>query len=28
LKRVVDELPFHARHLYDEGPQEVYVQQF
>jgi len=28
LKRVVDGLPFHARHLYDEGPQEVYVQQF
>ena len=28
LKRVVDELPFHARHLYDEGQPEVYVQQF
>jgi tripartite-type tricarboxylate transporter receptor subunit TctC len=28
LKRVVDELPFHARHLYDEGQREVYVQQF
>ena len=28
LKRVVDELPLHARHLYDEGQREVYVQQF
>jgi len=28
LKRVVDALPFHARHLYDEGQPEVYVQQF
>jgi len=28
LKRVVDELPFHARHLYNEGQPEVYVQQF
>jgi tripartite-type tricarboxylate transporter receptor subunit TctC len=28
LKRVVDELPFHARHLYDEGPPEAYLQQF
>jgi len=27
LKRVVDELLFHACHLYDEG-REVYVQQF
>jgi tripartite-type tricarboxylate transporter receptor subunit TctC len=28
LKRVVDELPLHARPLYDEGQREVYVQQF
>jgi len=28
LNRVVEELPFHARHLYDEGQPEIYVQQF
>jgi len=28
LRKVVDELPLHARHLYDEGEPEIYVQQF
>jgi len=28
LRKVVDELPFHARHLYDDGVPEIYVQQF
>jgi hypothetical protein len=26
--KVVDGLPLHARHLYDEGEPEVYVQGF
>ena len=28
LSRMVDGLPLHGRYLYDEGQQEVYVQQF
>jgi tripartite-type tricarboxylate transporter receptor subunit TctC len=28
LRKVVDELPLHARHLYNEGEPEIYVQQF
>ena len=28
LRKVVDEMPLHARHLYNEGEPEIYVQQF
>ena len=28
LRKVVDEMPLHARHLYNEGEAEIYVQQF
>jgi tripartite-type tricarboxylate transporter receptor subunit TctC len=28
LRKVVDEMPLHARYLYDEGEPEIYVQQF
>jgi tripartite-type tricarboxylate transporter receptor subunit TctC len=28
LRKVVDEMPFHSRYLYEEGQPEIYVQQF